>query len=92
MEKLLLDLDNLSPARATSRRYAGAWSASPPCLRCAGTLPAALRLFPERFAGIEVRLHDLVAHRIHAQVRFGEVDFGIGVRARLSHGRSLCRC
>jgi len=41
---------------------------------------------PFLFAGIEVRLHDLVAHRIHAQVRSGEVDFGIGVRARLSHG------
>jgi len=53
---------------------------------CAGALPPALRLFRERFAGIEVRLHDLVAHRIHAQVRSGEVDFGIGVRARLSHG------
>jgi DNA-binding transcriptional LysR family regulator len=53
---------------------------------CAGALPPVLRLFRERFAGIEVRLHDLVAHRIHAQVRSGEVDFGIGVRARLSHG------
>ena len=53
---------------------------------CAGVLPPALRLFRERFAGIEVRLQDLVAHRIHAQVRAGDVDFGIGVRARLSHG------
>jgi len=49
-------------------------------------LPPALRMFRERYAGIDVRLHDVVAHRIHAQVRAGEVDFGIGVRARLSHG------
>ena len=79
MEKLLLDLDNIvtgSRDLAALRRGVVTIAALPP----------ALRLFRERFAGIEVRLHDLVAHRIHAQVRSGEVDFGIGVRARLNHG------
>ncbi|MCF5663941.1 LysR family transcriptional regulator, partial [Pseudomonas marginalis] len=87
MEKLLLDLDNIvtgSRDLAALRRGVVTIAALPSV--CAGTLPPALRLFRERFAGIEVRLHDLVAHRIHAQVRSGEVDFGIGVRARLSHG------
>ena len=68
------------PERARAAR------SGPPQLSAPGALPPALRLFRERFAGIEVRLQDLVAHRIHAQVRAGEVDFGIGVRARLSHG------
>ena len=87
MEKLLLDLDNIvsgSRDLAALRRGVVTIAALPSV--CAGSLPPALRLFRERFAGIEVRLHDLVAHRIHAQVRSGEVDFGIGVRARLSHG------
>ena len=87
MEKLLLDLDNIvtgSRDLAALRRGVVTIAALPSV--CAGALPPALRRFRERFAGIEVRLHDLVAHRIHAQVRSGEVDFGIGVRARLSHG------
>ena len=87
MEKLLLDLDNIvtgSRDLAALRRGVVTIAALPSV--CAGALPPALRLFRERFAGIEVRLHDLVAHRIHAQVRNGEVDFGVGVRARLSHG------
>ena len=87
MEKLLLDLDNIvtgSRDLAALRRGVVTIAALPSV--CAGALPPALRLFRERFAGIEVRLQDLVAHRIHAQVRAGDVDFGIGVRARLSHG------
>lgn len=87
MEKLLLDLDNIvsgSRDLAALRRGVVTIAALPSV--CAGVLPPALRLFRERFAGIEVRLQDLVAHRIHAQVRAGEVDFGIGGRARLSHG------
>ncbi|MFC6338382.1 LysR family transcriptional regulator [Pseudomonas sp. CCM 7891] len=87
MEKLLLDLDNIvtgSRDLAALRRGVVTIAALPSV--CAGSLPPALRLFRERFAGIEVRLHDLVAHRIHGQVRSGEVDFGIGVRARLNHG------
>jgi LysR family carnitine catabolism transcriptional activator len=87
MEKLLLDLDNIvtgSRDLAALRRGVVTIAALPSV--CAGTLPPVLRLFRERFAGIEVRLHDLVAHRIHAQVRSAEVDFGIGVRPRLSHG------
>ncbi len=87
MQKLLLDLDNIvtgSRDLAALRRGVVTIAALPSV--CAGALPPVLRLFRERFAGIEVRLHDLVAHRIHAQVRSGEVDFGIGVRARLSHG------
>lgn len=87
MEKLLLDLDNIvtgSRDLAALRRGVVTIAALPSV--CAGALPPALRLFREKFSGIEVRLHDLVAHRIHAQVREGSVDFGIGVRARLSHG------
>ncbi len=87
MEKLLLDLDNIvtgSRDLAALRRGVVTIAALPSV--CSGALPPALRLFRERFGGIEVRLQDLVAHRIHAQVRAGEVDFGIGVRARLSHG------
>ena len=87
MEKLLLDLDNIvtgSRDLAALRRGVVTIAALPSV--CAGALPPALRQFREHFAGIEVRLHDLVAHRIHAEVRAGEVDFGIGVRARLSHG------
>jgi len=87
MEKLLLDLDDIvsgSRDLAALRRGVVTIAALPSV--CAGTLPPALRMFRERYAGIDVRLHDVVAHRIHAQVRAGEVDFGIGVRARLSHG------
>ncbi|KAF1011533.1 MAG: HTH-type transcriptional regulator CynR [Pseudomonas fluorescens] len=87
MEKLLLDLDNIvtgSRDLAALRRGRVTLAALPSV--CAGALPRALRVFRERFAGIEVRLHDLVAHRIHAQVRSAEVDFGIGVRPRLAHG------
>ncbi|MGZ9705599.1 LysR family transcriptional regulator [Pseudomonas sp. GNP013] len=87
MEKLLLDLDNIvtgSRDLAALRRGVVTLAALPSV--CADTLPPALRLFRERFAGIEVRLHDLVAQRIHAEVRAGAVDFGIGVRAKLSHG------
>lgn len=87
MEKLLLDLENIvsgSRDLAALRRGVVTIAALPSI--CSGVLPPALGLFRERFARIEVRLHDLVAHRIHAQVRSGEVDFGIGVRARLSHG------
>lgn len=87
MEKLLLDLDNIvsgSRDLAALRRGVVTIAALPSV--CAGALPGVLRLFREHFAGIEIRLHDLVAHRIHAQVRSADVDFGIGVRARLSHG------
>ncbi len=53
---------------------------------CSGALPPVLRTFREAFPGVEVRLRDVVAQRIDALVRENEVDFGLGVRARLNHG------
>jgi len=53
---------------------------------CAGALPECLAVFRQQHPGIEVRLRDLVAERITERVRDGDVDFGLGVRARLGHG------
>ena len=87
MEKLLLDLDNIvagSRDLAALRRGVVTIAALPSM--CSGTLPPVLRRFREQFPGVEVRLRDVVAQRIDTLVREGEVDFGLGVRARMSHG------
>ncbi|MGS0738335.1 LysR family transcriptional regulator [Pseudomonas sp. GG8] len=87
MEKLLLDLDNIvagSRDLAALRRGVVTIAALPSI--CSGALPPVLKLFREQFPGVEIRLRDVVAQRIDALVRDGEVDFGLGVRARLGHG------
>lgn len=87
MEKLLLDLDNIvsgSRDLAALRRGVVTIAALPSL--CSGALPPILKTFREHFPGVEVRLRDVVAQRIDALVRDGEVDFGLGVRARMSHG------
>lgn len=87
MEKLLLDLDNIvsgSRDLAALRRGVVTIAALPSL--CSGALPPILKTFREQFPGVEVRLRDVVAQRIDALVREGEVDFGLGVRARMSHG------
>ncbi|MCI8212488.1 LysR family transcriptional regulator [Pseudomonas sp. S25] len=87
MEKLLLDLDNIvsgSRDLAALRRGVVTIAALPSM--CSSTLPPVLRLFRDQFPGVEVRLRDVVAQRIDALVREGEVDFGLGVRARMAHG------
>jgi DNA-binding transcriptional LysR family regulator len=87
MEKLLLDLDNIvsgSRDLAALRRGVVTIAALPSL--CSGALPPILRAFREQFPGVEIRLRDVVAQRIDALVREGEVDFGLGVRARMSHG------
>ncbi|RON52147.1 LysR family transcriptional regulator [Pseudomonas frederiksbergensis] len=87
MEKLLLDLDNIVSASrdlAALRRGVVTIAALPSL--CAAALPPLLKQFREQFPGVEVRLRDVVAQRIDTLVRDGEVDFGLGVRARMSHG------
>jgi DNA-binding transcriptional LysR family regulator len=87
MEKLLLDLDNIvsgSRDLAALRRGVVTIGALPSL--CSGALPPILKSFREQFPGVEVRLRDVVAQRIDALVREGEVDFGLGVRARMAHG------
>ncbi|TPG77863.1 LysR family transcriptional regulator [Pseudomonas mandelii] len=87
MEKLLLDLENIVTASrdlASLRRGVVTIAALPSL--CASTLPPLLKRFREQFPGVEVRLRDVVAQRIDTLVRDGEVDFGLGVRARMSHG------
>lgn len=87
MEKLLLDLDNIvagSRDLAALRRGVVTIAALPSI--CSGALPPLLRQFREQFPGVEIRLRDVVAQRIDALVREGEVDFGLGVRARMTHG------
>jgi DNA-binding transcriptional LysR family regulator len=87
MEKLLLDLDNIvsgSRDLAALRRGVVTIAALPSL--CSGALPPILKTFREQFPGVEIRLRDVVAQRIDALVRDGEVDFGVGVRARMSHG------
>lgn len=87
MEKLLLDLDNIvsgSRDLAALRRGVVTIAALPSL--CSGTLPPLLKTFRVQFPGVEVRLRDVVAQRIDALVREGEVDFGLGVRARMGHG------
>ncbi|MCS3468302.1 DNA-binding transcriptional LysR family regulator [Pseudomonas sp. JUb42] len=87
MEKLLLDLDNIvsgSRDLAALRRGVVTLAALPSM--CSSVLPPVLRVFREQFPGVEVRLRDVVAQRIDALVREGEVDFGLGVRARMGHG------
>lgn len=87
MEKLLLDLDNIvsgSRDLAALRRGVVTIAALPSL--CSGALPPILKAFRDQFPGVEVRLRDVVAQRIDALVREGEVDFGLGVRARMGHG------
>jgi DNA-binding transcriptional LysR family regulator len=87
MEKLLLDLDNIvsgSRDLAALRRGVVTIAALPSM--CSGALPPMLKAFRQQFPGVEVRLRDVVAQRIDALVREGEVDFGLGVRARMGHG------
>jgi DNA-binding transcriptional LysR family regulator len=87
MEKLLLDLDNIvsgSRDLAALRRGVVTIAALPSL--CSGALPPILKTFREQFPGVEVRLRDVVAQRIDALVRDGDVDFGVGVRARVNHG------
>ncbi|WP_296254852.1 MULTISPECIES: LysR family transcriptional regulator [unclassified Pseudomonas] len=87
MEKLLLDLDNIvsgSRDLAALRRGVVTIAALPSL--CSGTLPPIFKAFREQFPGVELRLRDVVAQRIDALVREGEVDFGLGVRARTRQG------
>ncbi|WP_095099401.1 LysR family transcriptional regulator [Pseudomonas sp. Irchel 3A5] len=87
MEKLLLDLDNIvSGARDLAALRRGVVTIAALPSMCSSTLPPVLRLFRDQFPGVEVRLRDVVAQRIDALVREGEVDFGLGVRARMGHG------
>jgi DNA-binding transcriptional LysR family regulator len=84
MEKLLLDYENIiNEARdqATLKRGVVMLAALPSL--CSSTIPPVLRRYQERYPGIDIRLRDVVANRIEALVRTGEVDFGISVRARL---------
>jgi LysR family carnitine catabolism transcriptional activator len=87
MEKLLLDLDNIVTAArdiAASRRGVITIAALPSL--CAGILPTVLKRFRDRFPGVDVRLRDVVAQRIETLVIEREVDFGLGVQARPTHG------
>lgn len=87
MEKLLLDLGNIvsaSQGLAAVRRGVVTVAALPSL--CAGALPERLAAFKRDYPGIEVRLRDLVAERIIERVRDGDVDFGLGVHAKLGHG------
>lgn len=87
MEKLLLDLGNIVSAGqglAAVRRGVVSIAALPSL--CAGMLPERLAVFAQAYPGIEVRLRDLVAERICERVRDADVDFGLGVQAKLSHG------
>lgn len=47
-----------------------------------GPFPELLKTFQARHPAIEVRLQDVVAGRVEALVREGQVDLGIGVRPR----------
>ncbi|QCI12332.1 LysR family transcriptional regulator [Pseudomonas putida] len=90
MEKLLLDLGNIVNASqdlAAVRRGVISVAALPSL--CAGALAERLAVFRQHYPGIEVRLRDLVAERITERVREGDVDFGLGVRAKLGHGLSF---
>lgn len=87
MEKLLLDLDNIvtgSRDLAALRRGVVTLAALPSM--CSSVLPPMLHSFRKRFPGVEVRLRDVVAQRIDALVRESEVDFGLGVKARMGYG------
>lgn len=87
MEKLLLDLDNIvtgSRDLAALRRGVVTLAALPSM--CSSVLPPMLHSFRTRFPGVEVRLRDVVAQRIDALVRESEVDFGLGVKARMGYG------
>ncbi len=87
MEKLLLDLGNiLSASRGLAAMRRGVVTVAALPSLCAAALPERLAVFHQHYPGIEVRLRDLVAERITERVRDGDVDFGIGVRARLGHG------
>jgi DNA-binding transcriptional LysR family regulator len=87
MEKLLLDLDNIvAGSRDLSALRRGVVTIAALPSICSSALPRILRQFRQQFPGVEVRLRDVVAQRIDALVREGEVDFGVGVRARISHG------
>jgi len=87
MEKLLLDLGNiLSASRGLAAMRRGVVTVAALPSLCAAALPERLAMFHQHYPGIEVRLRDLVAERITERVRDGDVDFGIGVRARLGHG------
>lgn len=87
MEKLLLDLENIvtgSRDLAALRRGVVTIAALPSL--CSSALPPILKAFRQQYPGVEVRLRDVVAQKIDALVREGEVDFGLGVRARMGHG------
>lgn len=87
MEKLLLDFENIVTASrdlAALRRGVVTIAALPSL--CVSTLPPLLKQFREQFPGVEIRLRDVVAQRIDTLVRDAEVDFGLGVRARMGHG------
>src|SRR5471030_2246269 len=87
MEKLLLDLDNIvSGSRDLASLQRGVVTLAALPSICSGALPPVLKLFRQAYPGIEIRLRDVVAQRIDSLVRENEVDFGLGVRARLNHG------
>jgi DNA-binding transcriptional LysR family regulator len=87
MEKLLLDLDNIvSGSRDLAALKRGVVTIAALPSMCSGALPPILKAFREQFPGVDIRLRDVVAQRIDALVREGEVDFGLGVRARMGHG------
>ncbi|WP_338525378.1 LysR family transcriptional regulator [Pseudomonas batumici] len=87
MEKLLLDLDNIvSGSRDLASLQRGVVTLAALPSICSGALPPVLKQFRQAYPGIEIRLRDVVAQRIDSLVRENEVDFGLGVRARLNHG------
>ncbi|WP_407310195.1 LysR family transcriptional regulator [Pseudomonas sp. nanlin1] len=87
MEKLLLDLDNIvNAARDIAASRLGVITIAALPSLCAGVLPSVLQTFRQRFPGVEVRLRDVVAQRIDTLVLEREVDFGLGVQARPTHG------
>jgi DNA-binding transcriptional LysR family regulator len=87
MEKLLLDLDNIvTGARDLAALQRGVVTLAALPSMCSSILPPLLHECRQRYPGVEIRLRDVVAQRIDALVREGEVDFGLGVRARMAHG------
>jgi DNA-binding transcriptional LysR family regulator len=83
MEKLLMDLDNIveqSHDLAGLRRGVVELAALPSL--CSGVLPRVMGEFQQQYPGVEIRLRDVVAHRIDDLVRNGDVEFGLGGRGK----------
>lgn len=80
-QRLVADWDHLvGDAHDFGRNARGRVVVAAPNAQCALLLPPVVRDFSARYPGVQVQIHDVPEHEVHALVRNGSADLGIATQ------------